>query len=177
MACSLGLYGDGISLRVVFRRSFWLRVLPGGAGLVQPTWMPGRILGGGRTCGVSFWPFPNFPSWWWLMSSLFLTRISSPKTTQANGYYGAWPGWAVSVSELPLIRILYHLFPISVKDLIFQSLKEHRRCASSSLPSCIMNSAVPSRLLFSQFVIDFRIKHSLLNMAKKTFLIWPLTIL
>ena len=28
--------------------------LPGGAGLVQPRWMPERILGGGRTCGVSF---------------------------------------------------------------------------------------------------------------------------
>ena len=32
-----------------------LRVLPGGARLVQPRWMPARrILGGGRTCGVSF---------------------------------------------------------------------------------------------------------------------------
>ena len=31
------------------------RVLPGGARLVQPRWMPERrILGGGRTCGVSF---------------------------------------------------------------------------------------------------------------------------
>ena len=31
------------------------RVLPGGARLVQPRWMPKRrILGGGRTCGVSF---------------------------------------------------------------------------------------------------------------------------
>ena len=31
------------------------RVLPGGACLVQPRWMPERrILGGGQTCGVSF---------------------------------------------------------------------------------------------------------------------------
>ena len=30
-------------------------VLPGGAHLVQPRWMPERrILGGGQTCGVSF---------------------------------------------------------------------------------------------------------------------------
>ena len=30
-------------------------VLPGGARLVQPRWMPERrILGGGQTCGVSF---------------------------------------------------------------------------------------------------------------------------
>ena len=25
-----------------------------------------------------------------------------PPTTHANGYYGAWPGWAFSVSVLPL---------------------------------------------------------------------------
>ena len=24
------------------------------------------------------------------------------KKTHANGYYGAWPGWAVSISVLPL---------------------------------------------------------------------------
>ena len=29
-------------------------VLSGGAHLVQPRWMPEKILGGGRTCGVSF---------------------------------------------------------------------------------------------------------------------------
>ena len=33
---------------------------------------------------------------------MFLTRTSGRKTTHANGYYGAWPGWAVSVSVLPL---------------------------------------------------------------------------
>ena len=33
---SVGFYGDGISFRVVFSQSFWLRVLPGGACLVQP---------------------------------------------------------------------------------------------------------------------------------------------
>ena len=31
-----------------------------------------------------------------------LIRISCHKTTHANGYYGAWPGWAVSISVLPL---------------------------------------------------------------------------
>ena len=39
---------------------------------------------------------------WWLISSVFLIRISRHKTTHANGYYGAWPGWAVSISVLPL---------------------------------------------------------------------------
>ena len=32
-------------------------------------------------------------------------RISCHKTTHANGYYGAWPGWAVSISVLPLTDI------------------------------------------------------------------------
>ena len=103
MWLSLGFYGDGPSFRVVFSQSFWLRVLPDGACLVQPRWMPERrILGGGQTCGVSFWPFPNSSGWWWHISSMFLTRTSCRKTTHANGYYGAWPGWAVSVSVLPL---------------------------------------------------------------------------
>ena len=102
MACSLGFYGDGISFRVVLSQSFWLRVLPIGTHLVQPRWMPERgILGVGQTGGVSFWPFPNSSSWWWLISSLFLSRTSCRKTTHANGYCGAWPGWAVSISVLP----------------------------------------------------------------------------
>ena len=52
---SLRFYGDGVSFQVVSGQSFWLRVLFGGAHLAQPRWMPTRrILGGGRTCGVSF---------------------------------------------------------------------------------------------------------------------------
>ena len=54
------------------------------------------------TRGVSFRPFLNSSGWWWLISSVFLIRISCHKTTHANGYYGAWPGWAVSISVLPL---------------------------------------------------------------------------
>ena len=64
------------------------------------------ILGSGWTRGVSFWPFPNSSGWWWLISSIFLIRISCHKTTHANGYYGAWPGWAVSISVLPLTQLL-----------------------------------------------------------------------
>ena len=102
VAGSLGVYGDGISVRVVFSHSFWLRVLPGNARLVHPRWMPvRRILEGGRTCGVSFWPLLNSPSWWWLINSMVLTRTSCHKT-HSNGYYDAWPGWAVSVRVLPL---------------------------------------------------------------------------
>ena len=46
--------------------------------------------------------FPNSSGWWWLISSGFLIRISCHKTTHADGDYGAWPGWAVSISVLPL---------------------------------------------------------------------------
>ena len=63
------------------------RVLPGGACLVQPRWVLARgILGSGRTHGVSFRPFRNPSCWWWLISSVFLTRISCQKTAHANGY-------------------------------------------------------------------------------------------
>ena len=51
---------------------------------------------------VSFRPFLNSSGWWWLISSVFLSRTSCCKTTHANGYYGAWPGWAVPVSVRPL---------------------------------------------------------------------------
>ena len=88
-------------MMVILSQSFWLRVLPGGRCIVQPRWMPSRrILGGGWTRGVTFWPFPNSSSWWWLISSVFLTRASWCKITHANGYYAAWPEWAVSVSVL-----------------------------------------------------------------------------
>ena len=78
-------------------------VFPGGTRIAQPRWMLVRgILGSGRTRSVSFRPFLNSSWWWWLISSLSLIRISCPKTTHANGYYGTWPGWAVSISVLPL---------------------------------------------------------------------------
>ena len=44
----------------------------------------------------------TLPSWWWLISSQFLTRTSCHKTAHAKGYCGAWPRWVVSVSGLPL---------------------------------------------------------------------------
>ena len=103
VAWSLRFYGGGISFWVVFGQSFWLRVLPGGACIVQSRWMPARILGGGWTCGVTFWPFPNSSRWWWLISSVLLTSTSWCKITHANGYYGTWPRWVIfSVSVLPL---------------------------------------------------------------------------
>ena len=104
----------GLVPRVVFSQSFWVRVLPGGTCLIQPRWMPERrILGGSWTCGVSFWPFLNSSGWWWLISSVFLTRTFCHKTTHANGYYGTWPGWAVSVNVLSLTVRLTQLHTCS----------------------------------------------------------------
>ena len=66
-----GIYVDGISFQIVFGWSFWLRVLSGGALIAQPRWMSTRrLLGGGRTCRVSFWSFPDSSSWWCLVSFL-----------------------------------------------------------------------------------------------------------
>ena len=103
MARSLRYYGDRISFQVVFGQSFKIIVFPGGACITQPRWVLARgILGSVWTRSVSFGPFLNSSGWWWLISSVFLIRISCHKTTHANGYYGAWPGWAVSVSVFPL---------------------------------------------------------------------------
>ena len=41
----------------------------------------------------------------WLISSVFLSRTSCHKTTHADGYYDAWPGWAVPASVLPLTKV------------------------------------------------------------------------
>ena len=80
--------------------------------MTQPRWMLARgILGSGRTRGVSFRPFPSFSDWWWLISSVFLIRNSCHKTTHANGYYGTWPRWAVSISVLPLTEQLLNDSP------------------------------------------------------------------
>ena len=78
-------------------------VFAGVTRIAQLRWMLARgILQSGRTHNVSFRPFPNSSSGGWLISSVFLIRISCHKTTHANGYYGAWPSWAVSISVLPL---------------------------------------------------------------------------
>ena len=97
MAWTLGFYGDGISFRVVFSQSFWLRVLPGGAHLIQPRWMPEKDSGR----WLDMWCLLlTFPELFQLVISLLVP--CSPKTTHANSYDGACPGWAVSVSVIPL---------------------------------------------------------------------------
>ena len=54
-----------------------------------------------------FFAFPELFWLVWLISSVFLTRTSCHKITHANGYYGARPGMAVSVSVLPLTITLW----------------------------------------------------------------------
>ena len=127
VAGSFQFYGDGISFWAVFSQSFWLRFFSGGTHLVQPRWMPvRRILGSGRTCGVSFWPFPNSSGWWWLISSMLLTRTSCCKTTYADGYSSAWPWRVVSINEVPLAHLLaknidtFYFFYCSIHYKIFE---------------------------------------------------------
>ena len=77
VACCLKFCGDGISFLVVSGQSCWFRVLPGGAHIAQPRWIPvRRILEGGRAHGIYFGPFLNSSGWLWLVSSPFLTRTS-----------------------------------------------------------------------------------------------------
>ena len=104
----LRFYGDGISFQVVSGHSFWLQVLPGGTtSLSQDRFQWERFWKVGRTYGLalplSFWPFLNYSSWSWLISSMFFTRTFCHKITHLNGYCGAWPGWAVLVSGSPKI--------------------------------------------------------------------------
>ena len=42
--------------------------------LSQDGFHQGRFWEGDRTCGISFWPFPNSSSWWWLVISVFPIR-------------------------------------------------------------------------------------------------------
>ena len=84
-----------------------------------------------------------FPELFYLLgfiSFVFLTRISCFKTTHANGYYGAWPGWAVSISVLPLT-----VLPAHRSILTFWGMCEFFSTvatSSSILPSKIQGSSV-----------------------------------
>ena len=119
VARSLGFYSDGISFRVVFSQSFWLK---------SPSWwcmpcsakMDASKKDSGRwsACGVSFWLFLNSSGWWRLITSMFLSRTFCRKTTHANGDHGAWPGWAVSISVLPLIVTVPELLQCIIYNVI-----------------------------------------------------------
>ena len=104
------VFGDGISFRRSLARDS-KSASPGGARITQPRWTLARgVLGSGRTRRVSCRPFPSSSYWWWLITSVLLARRSCHKTTRANGYRGAWPGWAVPVSVPPPTACL-QVFP------------------------------------------------------------------
>ena len=48
---------------------------------------------------------------------MFLSRTSCHKTTHANGYYGVWPGWVVSISVLSLTERLETIFRLDWKGM------------------------------------------------------------
>ena len=48
---------------------------------------------------------------------MILTRTSCCKTTHANGYYGVWPGWVVSISVLSLTERLETIFRLDWKGM------------------------------------------------------------
>ena len=50
---------------------------------------------------------------------LFLTRTSCRKTAHGNGYYGARPGWAVSVRVLPLTNPPNVLYAHALTALLY----------------------------------------------------------
>ena len=93
----------------------------------------------------------TLPGWWRLISSMFLIRTSCHKTTHANGYYGAWPGWAVSVSALPLTYPPKVLYPHAMTALLYNwntffSLPIY--LSGACLPVCVLLSL----LCFSYFI-------------------------
>ena len=100
VARSLGFYGDGIvsGLSLANHSDSGSFLAPWSAKTNASEKDSGRR----SDTGVSFWLFLDSFGWWWLISSLFFTKTSCHETIHANSYCGAWPGWAVSVSVLPL---------------------------------------------------------------------------
>ena len=138
MARNLGFCGDGISFLVALANHS-NSAFPGGARIAQPRRMLSRgILGSGQTHGVSFWPFPNSSGWWWLISFIFFIRISCHKTAHANSYYGAWPGWAVSISVLPLTNSPTmqgtHVVSLGGKDPLEKEMATHSSILAWEIP-------------------------------------------
>ena len=97
MACSLGFYGDGLRFRLsLANHSDSESFLMVRALLIQDGF---QQEGFWEVVGHLASPLDLSRT---LTVGVFLTRTSCHKITHAKGYYGAWPGWVVSVSELPL---------------------------------------------------------------------------
>ena len=118
------------------------------------------ILGSGRTRVVSFRPFLNSSGWWWLISSIFLTRIPCHKTTHGNGYDGAWPGWAVSISVLPLTQS--HNCPFLLPKKVYNQVQWSKTCSleSSSFPTVYCNVTERSCSALAVYCVMMTAYHS-----------------
>ena len=109
-----------------------------------------RLLGGGRTHGVSFWPFLNSSSWWWLISTMFLTRTSCCKITHTNGYYGAWAGWTISVhvsrntTAFPLTHSSHHRLLGLALPWPQSFCTQCSLCLDNSAPSIVIAESISS---------------------------------
>lgn len=84
--------------------------------------------------------------------------------------------WLILFLLLNWVCLFYFLS--QGKTPSFQLFNEtHKNVHTISFPSSSLFLALPPSCLFSQFVIDFRIKSSLFCIAQKTSTIWPLTVL
>ena len=104
-------------------------------------------------------------SWWWLGSSIFLTKISYPETIHAHGSRGARPGRAVPASvslnsHAPgkLVRgscqAFWHVSGlVTLHHLLFVALTVAQICISSTIPHRVTASGtgkgIPSNLSLS----------------------------
>ena len=132
------------------------------------------ILGSGWTRTVFFWPFPNSSGWGWLISSVFLIRISCHKTAHANGYYGAWPGWMVSISMLPLTHLCFSSPTPDCEPLPYKPLDSswdgvgHHSWGTSLLCSPLCQLRIKASFLFPP--------NSVLASMRRRPRFWPTTI-
>ena len=87
-----------------------------------------RILGGGQTCGVSFWCFLTLPVGGGLLVLFSLPR--SPVIKQLM-QMSAWPRWAISVSALLLTLLLLIILHCqwTTKSVVIQNSRIKNRDA------------------------------------------------
>ena len=128
MAGSLRFYGDEVSFWVVSGQSsclplVWFRVLPGGAHISQPRWIPTwGVLGGWRDISSSpssFWPLLIS----WIDFKEALHSLSGPPVVvHSSRYHHAWPRQVVSVMGSPTST----------------SFRHHFFCLKTALPHCVL---------------------------------------
>ena len=95
MACSLRYYADRISFQLSLASH----------SDSESFLVVHALLSQGGCQRKEFWEvvgrFPNSSGWWWLISSMFLTRTSYCKITHTGGCNGAWPWSAILVNVSP----------------------------------------------------------------------------